>query len=40
MYVDERVPHMYVDERGFLTCMWIREGSLCVDKKGSLTCIW
>ena len=27
MYVDVIFPHLYVDERGFLTCMWIREGS-------------
>ena len=27
MYVDEILSHLYVDERGFLICMWMREGS-------------
>ena len=27
MYVDERAPYMHVDERGFLTCVWMRESS-------------
>ena len=41
MYVDERVPYMYVDERGFLICMWMRKFHyLFVDERGFLTCMW